>query len=719
LAREASVDDRNCYGSRCQELNTTWRTRIEPVSLCKLSKQKRWLPLRRVALTATLFSICLSSSSQVQSAPPSPPDHNLPLLSTARAAHSLTDEQARRAYPVHLQGVITYFDPDFGTGQPAIFIHDATGGIFIKMICKLTCKAADPLFVGALVDVRGVSAPGGFGPVVGSPQIRILGRAPLPARPPRVNFAKLRTGDEDAQWVEVEGAVHHVIEYANSVTLRLEMVDGPIDITMIRTPGAMYSDLVDAQVRIHANAAPTTNADGQMIGVHLQAPNLSTLQVVEPAPKDPFAHPPIPIDRLLSREQFSTPFHRIHLRGTVTLQWPGSLLCVRDATRGICAQTSQATPVAAGTLVDLAGFVETDNSAPAITDAVFRPAGNSRPIAPQPATANKILGGGFSSELIQVDGLLIGYDLASSDATLQLSSGDTLFPAILPKSLAGSEVRAWRIGSRLRITGICSHNIDVENQVRAGVAVTKSFRLLMRSPADVVLLERPSWWTPAHALILLGLALTTTLCVLGWVVILRRRVELQAKQLRESEQRFRHLAQHDSLTGLASRVVLEDRLKVAMESIRHNQTGLAMLIVDLDKFKEINDTFGHQGGDEVLRVTAQRLLESVRGGDTVARLGGDEFVVLLPELRDAHAAELVAATLVSSLARPVYFAGKEVSVSVSIGVETAIAAGMDTEVLMQHADVALYQAKKRGRNCFEVFANGREESPPEKERRIR
>lgn len=519
--------------------------------------------------------------------------------------------------------------------------------------------------------------------------------------------------------MEVEGAVHHVIEYANSVTLRLEMVDGPIDITMIRTPGAMYSDLVDAQVRIHANAAPTTNADGQMIGVHLQAPNLSTLQVVEPAPKDPFAHPPIPIDRLLSREQFSTPFHRIHLRGTVTLQWPGSLLCVRDATRGICAQTSQATPVAAGTLVDLAGFVETDNSAPAITDAVFRPAGNSRPIAPQPATANKILGGGFSSELIQVDGLLIGYDLASSDATLQLSSGDTLFPAILPKSLAGSEVRAWRIGSRLRITGICSHNIDVENQVRAGVAVTKSFRLLMRSPADVVLLERPSWWTPAHALILLGLALTTTLCVLGWVVILRRRVELQAKQLRESEQRFRHLAQHDSLTGLASRVVLEDRLKVAMESIRHNQTGLAMLIVDLDKFKEINDTFGHQGGDEVLRVTAQRLLESVRGGDTVARLGGDEFVVLLPELRDAHAAELVAATLVSSLARPVYFAGKEVSVSVSIGVETAIAAGMDTEVLMQHADVALYQAKKRGRNCFEVFANGREESPPEKERRIR
>jgi hypothetical protein len=207
---------------------------------------------------------------------------------------------------------------------------------------------------------------------------------------------------------------------------------------MIKDPGATYSNLVDAQVRIHANAAPTTNSDGQMIGVHLQAPNLSALQVVEPLRADPFARPAIPIDRLLHREYFSTPFHRIHLRGNVTLQWPGSLLCIRDATRGICAQTTQTTPVAMGDLVDVAGFVETDNNAPVVTDAVFRSAGNNRPVASQPATADKILGGGFGSELIQIDGQLIGYDLASSDATLQLSSGDTLFPAILPKSLAGA-----------------------------------------------------------------------------------------------------------------------------------------------------------------------------------------------------------------------------------------------------------------------------------------
>ena len=139
-------------------------------------------------LSAFLFLAGSESTVDAQSVPKNA--GGLRILTTAREAHSLTDEQAKRAYPVHLRGVITYFDPDFGTGQPAIFIHDATGSIFIEMLCRLTCKAADPLFVGALVDVRGVSAPGGFGPIVGNPQIRILGRAPLPPNPPRVSLCR-------------------------------------------------------------------------------------------------------------------------------------------------------------------------------------------------------------------------------------------------------------------------------------------------------------------------------------------------------------------------------------------------------------------------------------------------------------------------------------------------------------------------------------------------
>jgi len=94
--------------------------------------------------------------------------------------------------------------------------------------------------------------------------------------------------------------------------------------------------------------------------------------------------------------------------------------------------------------------------------------------------------------LIQIDGLLIGYDLVSSDAALQLSSGDALFPAILPKNLTGVKAADWRIGSRLRITGVCAVATDTQSDMRAGVAVIKSFRVLMRSPSDVTILERPT-----------------------------------------------------------------------------------------------------------------------------------------------------------------------------------------------------------------------------------
>ena len=654
--------------------------------------------------------ICLLSAGQAQSSSAAPQESKLPTLTTAQQVHSLSEAEVLRAYPVHLQGVVTYYDPDFGSGVPAIFIHDATAGIYLRM----NRKPAEPLFVGALVEIKGVSTPGGYGPVVGTTYIHVLGRAPLPQDAPRVTLADLNAGKEDAQWVEVEGSVHEVMEVGHMVVLRLEMADGPIVAILMKTPGANYSNLVDAQVRLRANAAPSVNSDNQIIGFHLQAPDISTLQVIAPAPADPFALPLVPIGKLLQREYFYTSMHRIRLRGNVTLQWPGSMVCIGDAGNGICAETGLAVPAAVGDLVDVAGFVEMQNHVPVLTNAIFRSAGNNHPIAPESVTAEKILGGGYGSQVVQIDGKLIGYDLTSSDAILQISSGDAIFPAILPKSLAQSKFRAWKVGSRLRITGVCSVAVDIQKSVR-GVVLPKSFRILMRSPADVTILERPSWWTPAHALFLLGLAFTATLCVLAWVVILRRRVELQANQLRDSEQRFRHLAQHDTLTGLATRIVLRDSLKDAVEKARRSQNGLALLMVDIDEFKETNDTYGHQAGDEVLRMTAQRMLDAVRISDTVVRMGGDEFVILLPEIRDSQAAEAVAATLISSLARPVRFAGMELPVSVSIGIRTAFAADIDAEKLMQQADIALYRAKNSGRHCFQIFTAGMAEDIPEKE----
>jgi diguanylate cyclase (GGDEF)-like protein len=218
----------------------------------------------------------------------------------------------------------------------------------------------------------------------------------------------------------------------------------------------------------------------------------------------------------------------------------------------------------------------------------------------------------------------------------------------------------------------------------------------VRSAADVVVVRKPSWWTPAHLVVLLALALSCTLLVLAWIIILRRRI-------RESEERFRHMALHDALTGLATRLLLEDRLNAAVETAKRHQAGLALLMVDLDRFKEINDTFGHQAGDKVLRVTADRLLEAVRKSDTVARMGGDEFVVLLPDLRDPQFAERIAANIVETLAVPITYESYEMPVSVSVGVCSSEAGKLDADTLLKNVDAALYRAKAHGRNCFVAF----------------
>jgi diguanylate cyclase (GGDEF)-like protein len=366
-------------------------------------------------------------------------------------------------------------------------------------------------------------------------------------------------------------------------------------------------------------------------------------------------------------------------------------------------QTAQDTRFSLGDLVDIAGFAGTENDESVLTDAVLRSAGKGPPVAAVSVSVEQALQGNHDSDLIQIDGQLIGDDMATSDLNLMLASGNTVFAVVLPKGLMGAEAIPWKIGSRLRVIGICSVQIDARSHLREGIAVIKSFRVLMRSPQDVVVLESPSWWTPGHALVLLALALAVTLSVLGWVMVLRKRVAEQTVLLRKSEERFRHMALHDALTGLATRLLLDDRLTAAVEDARRHKTGLALLMIDIDKFKEVNDTFGHHGGDEVLRATADRLMQAVRKTDTVARMGGDEFVVLLPHMNDPLMAEGIAAKIVKSLATPVLYAECEIPISVSIGVCTSVMRGLDAEALLKSADDALYQAKAKGKNCFSVF----------------
>lgn len=312
-------------------------------------------------------------------------------------------------------------------------------------------------------------------------------------------------------------------------------------------------------------------------------------------------------------------------------------------------------------------------------------------------------------EVVRIQGRLIEVQPDADQDTLLVESGNRVFSATLPGKFKHQVAAGLSNAREIQLTGVC---LVAESQSARDFWDPKVFHILLRSPDDLVVISRASWWTTKHLLLLFAVLLAGTVTVLAWVVVLRRLVAQQTILLRESEERFRHMALHDALTGLATRLLLQDRLDVALASARRHRTRLAVLMVDLDNFKEINDAYGHQAGDDVLRVTARRLQDAVRKEDTVSRLGGDEFVVLLPDLTDAQAAERTAARIVETLAVPIPLAKQQVPVSVSVGVCAASGEEIDAEDLMRFADTALYRAKANGRNCYAVEPARLAPAPP-------
>jgi diguanylate cyclase (GGDEF)-like protein len=182
---------------------------------------------------------------------------------------------------------------------------------------------------------------------------------------------------------------------------------------------------------------------------------------------------------------------------------------------------------------------------------------------------------------------------------------------------------------------------------------------------------------------------------------IQRKIE---SQLLEKQQRLDRLAHHDQLTGLPNRLFLAAHLPMAMEESRKTRVPLAVLFLDLDRFKHINDTHGHEIGDKLLQEVAQRIQASVRAEDVVVRMGGDEFVVILNGVRTAELANETAARILASLKAPLVIADQPLLTTVSIGLSMYPRDGDDLGALLRHSDTAMYQAKERGRNNFQVFS---------------
>ena len=231
----------------CESMKDAVRlSRKKQMAASHLTACLRCLCMSFVISAAAFFTAGTLSAglAQAQSATRSPA--TLRTLTKANEVHSLSTAESKRAFPVHLRAVVTYFDPSFGTETASMFVHDASGGVYVSLRAGIQEK----LPPGTLIDVTGVSGPGGFAPIVDQAEVKVIGHAPFPSNPHRVTVTRLLTGEEDCQWVEVEGVVRSVFDHGHNIRMRLQLEGGIVTAVMVKEEGVSYSGLVASKVRI-------------------------------------------------------------------------------------------------------------------------------------------------------------------------------------------------------------------------------------------------------------------------------------------------------------------------------------------------------------------------------------------------------------------------------------------------------------------------------------
>jgi signal transduction histidine kinase len=486
---------------------------------------------RGSAIEVSGYPVQGSNGLVIQRAKVSTPANGNPALSVIdRIAQirTLSPPEAASGFLVRVTGVVTFNDPDRVTQ----FMQDETAGIYVN----LDSKRFEALpAAGTRIEILGHTGPGDFAPVVMAEELHVLGAGRYPNTSP-VPFQFLMTGAEDSQWVELHGVVRSTTTESNRVLVALSTGDAVLQMTVFDPAHHVPSNFIGASISARGVCRTFFDVHRHFQAMGLCVPGWDQVQIQEQEVADPFQLPIRPINGLFEFHAGGYGLNRFHIRGRIILRQRTGAFFVQDDSGGILVQGGGTIP--STDCVEVVGFPALKDQLPVLQDVLVRPAKPTAapPVRPARLTPESALDESLNATLVTVEGRVMAHSTRTTEESLTVQFGPWFTDAIMEKS-DRELLSRFLPASVVRLTGVYVARLGNNRQLQA-------FQILLRSPADAVLISAPSWWTARHAMFVFGGLGGVLLLSLIWVGALRQQIRHRTAQLRaEIEERKRMEAQ--------------------------------------------------------------------------------------------------------------------------------------------------------------------------------
>ncbi len=728
-------------------------------------------------------------------------------LTTLRQIRALSNGVGDKGFPVAFEATVTYSRRD----ERYFFVQDGDYAIFIVF------DSDADLLPGDRVLIKGTTS-GSYKPIVISQNVTLLHHGVLP-KPVNATYKQLVKGQFDCRLVSVRGVVLAADFEAKQAWMRKMISDiqlrtesGPITVFLDTDDLNALRSLLDTEVEITGVSGGMFDDKMQLTGTVLYVPGLAKIKILDRPKNSPWSAPVTSLDNILSVYDMHDLTPRIRVQGTITYYQPGHAIVLQNGLKSLWIDTITNEPLRIGDRADAIGFTNAGDRFISLIDAEIRDSQIFAPIAPRPSTWMQLANwssnkpDGHQNDLVSIEGNVVAEVREATQDEFVMDAGGGLFTAIYhhpPENSYLPPMMKIPLGSRIRITGICSRT-DTKTAI-PGKEVP--FNILLRSFDDILVIQGPSPVNTRNLLLVLGLLLIVVFAVIarGWAI--ERKVRRQTAAMAELERQrsriledingsrplaeileeiatmvsatlegapcwcepadgarqgaypqephtlrivqaeipsrsgpplgtlyagldvkthranreaealqsgarlatlaietrrlysdLRRRSEFDLLTDIPNRFAMEKFMELQIDEARHYGRVLGLIYIDLDKFKSINDTYGHRVGDLYLQAVVLRMSHQLLGSDMLARLGGDEFAAMVSLHHGRSDLEKILARLESCFDEPFSVEGIILHGEASIGVAFFPEDGTTIDSLLSAADAAMYKVKNAKRS---------------------